>query len=151
MAQKAAKKKAGTQSPQAQKTIEVDADVLRRVQNTILLRERIHYGRSTGKGLGQFLANFVAGVMDPLTGLEQGFGFIEGVGGGLRDGVQTSRLIYIDARHSSSVKNVEHMQKKLDKLKAKGNKAQETFMSDEELASIEPELAEALATATTPA
>jgi hypothetical protein len=127
------------------KTVEVDADTLRRLQNTVLLNNRVHFGRTTGRGLGQFGGNFIAAITDPITGLSELFGFVEGLGGGLREGVQTSRLIFVDAKSKTHGKSVEKLQAQLKKAKARAKKSSENFMSAEELAEVEPDLEAALA------
>jgi hypothetical protein len=144
-----ASKKAGTKKKKASsKKKKADpndqAELLRRMQNRLLLDNRIHFGRTAGRTVGQFGGNIIAGIFDPLTGLSELFGFIEGTGAGLRDGVQTSRLIFVQARASASNNGVKTLEARLKKLKAKRKKANSEILSDEELEALTPDLMAAL-------
>ena len=138
-----ARKPSGKKAAES-KTVEVNEDVLRRLQNTILLQNRLHYGKGLGRGVGQAGGSIISGILDPITGLSELFGFVEGLGGGLREGVQTSRLVFIEARTKGRGMSVNKLQAKLDKMKAKQKHGEETFLSEEELAAIEPDLTAAL-------
>ena len=131
------------------KTVEVEVEQLVRLRNTLLLQNRIHFGKTTGRGVGQALGSILMFPFDPITGASEFFGLVEGLGGGIREGLQTSRLVYVDSKTRSGRKNLDQLQSKLQKLRKRTAQHESTFMSEQELSEIsdDPELAEALAQA----
>jgi len=129
--------------PRKPKTVELDQEQLQRLQNTLLLQNRVHFGEDTGRIVGQFGGNFVAGLFDPLQGIAQFCGFIEGAGKGLRKGVLTSKAVYLEANLNTNRKSRQALERKLDKMREREAQGNEHFLDAEELETLQHQVSEA--------
>lgn len=122
-------------------TVEVPVETLERLQRQLLLTNRIHYGESLGRGVGQITGQLVCGIFDPITGLSQSAKFFEGICRGVDKGVQTSRLIYEEARYSSGRNKIRHLESRLKKLRERQEAAVHTDLTAEEVEEMGKNLA----------
>ena len=129
--------------PRKPKTVEIDQEQLQRLQNTLLLQNRVHFGEDTGRIVGQFGGNFVAGIFDPLQGIAQLCGFVEGLGGGLKKGVLTSKAVYLEANLSTNRKSRQALERKLDRMRDRESQGNEHFLDAEEMETLQHQVSEA--------
>jgi hypothetical protein len=129
--------------PRKPKTVEIDAEHLKRIENTLLLHNRHHFGEETGRLAGQFSGNFVAGIFDPLQGLAQLCGFVEGLGKGGRKGFLTSKAIYLDANLKGNQKSLQAMERKLDSMREREAQGSQHFLDSEEMETLQRQVSEA--------
>ena len=129
--------------PRKPKTVEIDVEQLRRLENTLLLQNRVHFGEDTGRIVGQFSGNFVAGIFDPLQGLAQLCGFVEGLGKGGRKGFLTSKAIYLDANLKGNRKSLQALERRLESMREREAQGSQHFVEVGDIEDLQRQVSDA--------
>ena len=124
------------------KVIEVPIEDLTRMNNTVLLANRPYVGDAIGKHAAFIGGSIIQGVLDPMHGLSQLFGFIGDCGKGAQRGVMTARVVKLDFRSKSGDEAIRAAERKLANLQSNQSERSGHFMPASELEELQKRVAE---------